>query len=354
MGAAVSEYLGQLEDAVGATVIHSATSYSWMGELSPRLSPKVRSALTPGTARAYLRFALQTQLYHSFYRLGRTAPNSREKLRRSLDGRTPFVESLSTANLGRGFVEDGWVVQEIRDTTAIVEKHGLALWVPVDECLVPPGTRIVAGGSVGLLHPKELPALSPGFFSVFGDLPFPASNSVRVVRLYWNLTREGAPPFVQMVSERLNRARLPFRFKLLSDPDRYERCDAAVIYLPADGYRDAAPIIEQIYGHIAPLLDSATPAFTKRLALGLGLAEDPRGGQSFGMHRCGLVADGLILAHSESAPSLEDRVELAIGRFAEAGIDIDSPFLNPGSTDSYDSLGGKVRGLEGEDRRVQN
>jgi hypothetical protein len=66
------------------------------------------------------------------------------------------------------------------------------------------------------------------------------------------------------------------------------------------------------------------------------------------MHRCGLVADGLIVAHSEAASSLEGRVEQVISRFAEAGINIDSPFLNPGSTDSYDALGGDVPGLEGE------
>jgi hypothetical protein len=200
---------------------------------------------------------------------------------------------------------------------------------------------------VGLPHPKELPALSPGFYSAFGDRPFPASKTTPVVRLYWNLTRDGAALFVQIVSERLNHAHLPFRFKTLSDPDRYERCDAAVIYIPADGYQGAAPIIEQIYAHLAPVLRSATPVFAKPLAPGLGLAEDPPGGHSFGMHRCGLVADGLIAAHSEAASSLEERVELVIRRFAEAGISIGAPFLNPGSTDSYDVLGGEVRGLEG-------
>ncbi|MEN8115310.1 MAG: T3SS effector HopA1 family protein, partial [Actinomycetota bacterium] len=217
----------------------------------------------------------------------------------------------------------------------VVEKHGLELWVPADECVVSAGTRTAAGESVGLPHPKELPAYSPGFYSAFGDRPFPTSNTVPVVRLYWNLTSEGAVPLVQIVSERLNRARLPFRFKVLRDPDAYERCDAAVIYTPADDYRDAVPIIEQIHAHIAPSLRPATPVFTKPLAPGLGLAEDPPGGHSFGMHRCGLVADGLITAHSEAASSVAERVERVIGRFAEAGIDIDAPFLNPGSTDAY-------------------
>jgi hypothetical protein len=332
----MSEYLRQLEDAARATVVHSATSYSWMGERSPRLPPKVQRALSLATARAYLRFALQTRLYHSFYRLGRLAPIDGEKPKRSLDGRTPFVDALSAANHGQGFIDDGWTVRQIRDTTAIVEKHGLELWVPADECVVSAGSRIAVGESVGLRHPKELPAYSPGFYSAFGDRPFPAFNAVPVVRLYWNLTSEGAVPFVQIVSERLNRARLPFRFKVLRDPDSYGRCDAAVIYTPADAYRDSVPIVGQIHAHIAPSLRPATPVFTKPLAPGLGLAEDPPGGHSFGMHRCGLVADGLISAHFEAASSVGERVERVVGRFEEAGISIDTPYLNSGSTDTYD------------------
>lgn len=345
------EYRQQLEDAVGATVIHSVTSYSWIGERSSRLPPNVRRALTPATARAYLRFALQTRLYHSFYRHGRVAPNDGEKPKRPLDGRTPFVDSLSAANRGRGFVEGGWVVREIHDTTAIVERHGLSLWVPVDDCVVPAGARITAGEPVGLPHSRELPAYSPGFYSAFSDRSFPASNTTRVVRLYWNLRQEGAVPFVEAVSERLNHARLPFRFKVLSDPDNYERCDAAVIYLPVETYQEATPIIERIHTHVASLLRTITPAFTKPLAPGLGLAENPPGGHSFGMHRCGLVADGLITAFSEAASSLPERAELAIKRFAEAGVDIESPFLNPGSADSYDTFGSETQELDG--RRVR-
>lgn len=272
----MSEHIRQLADAVGATVIHSATSYSWMGEPSPRLPLNVRRALTPTTARAYLHFALQARLYRSFYCRGRPEPHDGEAPKRSLDGRTPFIDSLSAANRGSGFAEDGWVIRQIHDTTAIVERHGLRIRVRIDECLIPANTRITAGTSVNLPHPKELTAYSPGFYSAFADRPFRTSSTTPVIRLYWNLTREGAAPFVQAVSERLNHKRLPFRFKVLSDPDSYDRCDAAVIYIPMDDYTQAAPIIKQIHAHIAPFLNSATPAFTKPLASGVGLAEDPQ------------------------------------------------------------------------------
>jgi hypothetical protein len=53
------------------------------------------------------------------------------------------------------------------------------------------------------------------------------------------------------------------------------------------------------------------------------------------MHRCGLVADGLIAAHFEAASSVGERVDRVVSRFAEAGISIDTPYLNSGSTDAY-------------------
>jgi hypothetical protein len=42
-----------------------------------------------------------------------------------------------------------------------------------------------------------------------------------------------------------------------------------------------------------------TPVFTKFLAPGLGLAEDPGQGDSFGQHRCRLLADAMILAYEQ-------------------------------------------------------
>lgn len=38
---------------------------------------------------------------------------------------------------------------------------------------------------------------------------------------------------------------------------------------------------------------------------------------------------------------------------ASSGSSVDSPFLSPSSTDSYEAFGGEDRGLEGESRRVR-
>src|SRR5438067_1073760 len=44
---------------------------------------------------------------------------------------------------------------------------------------------------------------------------------------------------------------------------------------------------------------------------------------------------GIIRAYEQRKKSLEERVQVVEERFAEDGVDLDRPFLNPGSIDSY-------------------
>ena len=65
--------------AVEATVIRSATSYSWFGRRSDELPRSVQRSFTPETARSYLHYALQSRLYTDFYCAGAAQPWSREQ-----------------------------------------------------------------------------------------------------------------------------------------------------------------------------------------------------------------------------------------------------------------------------------
>src|SRR5262249_33566341 len=82
-------------------------------------------------------------------------------------------------------------------------------------------------------------------------------------------------------------------------------------------------------------LKQGTPTFTKPLAEGVGLAEDPGQGDSFGLHRCQLLADGMIRAYEQGKKSVYERLKVVEDRFAEDGISLEKPFLNPGSSDDY-------------------
>ena len=80
--------------------------------------------------------------------------------------------------------------------------------------------------------------------------------------------------------------------------------------------------------HLGP----ATPLFARRLRAGVGQAEDPAGGESFGQHRCRIVAEGLWNAYVEQASTREARLACVVAQFERHGLSLRRPHLNAGST----------------------
>jgi HopA1 effector protein family len=327
----MSRYRMLVAEALRAVRISSPTRFCWHGASGPILPPDVESAMEPETARRYLVHTLQTHLYASFYCPGSARPYRPEGDLQPQLGFTPFVQSLSSANTGAGYREPGWlVVRRDDDGQVVVSRDGLTLWARPEEVAGP----AEPGAAVSVLLPKELLRLSPGFYLALGDAALD-SEATTIVRFYWNLRREGATALVAMLTTALNEEALGFRLKVINDPGGYLRCDAAVLYTSRSDYDRASDIVAATYPAIACHLKPAIPALTKPLAEGLGLAEDPRSaGDSFGMHRCQLLADALVRAH-ERAGSAEARLEDVEARFNEEGISLDRPYLNPGSADDY-------------------
>ncbi len=328
----MSRYRLLVAEALRAVRISSPTRFCWHGASGPVLRPDVESAMEPETARRYLIHALQTHLYASFYCPGSARPHRPEGDLPPQLGFTPFVQALSSANAGAGSREAGWlVVGREEDGRVVVSRDGLTLWARPEEVAGP----AEPGATVSVLLPKELLRLSPGFYMALGDAAL-GSDSAAIVRFYWNVRSEGATALVAMLTTALNQEALGFRLKVLNDPGGYSRCDAAVLYTCRSDYDRAADIVAATYPAIACHLKPAIPALTKPLAEGLGLAEEPRpAGDSFGMHRCQLLADALVRAHERGAGSAQARVEDVEARFSEEGISLDRPYLNPGSADKY-------------------
>jgi HopA1 effector protein family len=331
----MSDYHEQLEAAIRATVFHSSTTYSWFGKRSPKLPSSVRRALTPQTARNYLLFSLQSRLYEDFYCQGFATPDDKEgpKLRMSA-GMTPFVAALSAANAGGGYWQGGWEVFGVEDGAVVVQK-GLRLWVRPEDCHAPEGEPVEAGARVSLRFPKEFFGRSPGFYVAAGNEPLDEDGSQPLVRFYWNLTVDSAVRFLREATSTLNRAGLPFSLKVLNDPAGFTRCDAAVVYVHKRDYEAAAQRLASIYPDISVGLKQGCPAFAKAIAPGLGLAENPGPSESFGMHRCWLVAEGMVRAHEEGDKSVDKWLQTVAARFAEEGLSLEKPYLNPGSSNDY-------------------
>ena len=94
--------------------------------------------------------------------------------------------------------------------------------------------RSPSRAAVSVRLPKELPALSPGFYTVVSDAPTDPRRRRASCASYWNVTPPGAPALVGALTSRLNAAGVPFRLKVADHPFRLERCDAAVLYLRSE------------------------------------------------------------------------------------------------------------------------
>ena len=331
----MSDYRRQVEEAIRAISVHSPTAYSWFGKLSIRLPAKLRRTLTPQDARNYLLYDLTSRLYSDFYVRGVATPSKREAGHILQTGLTPFVAELSAANAGNGYWENGWQVRAVENGTIGVFRNDLMVWVRPGESLLEQADLIAPDMPVHLRFPKEFLDMSPGFYMVLSDKPLNMDDVQMLVRVYWNLTAEGAVPFVRMVTKLLNVTGLPFKLKVLRDPALFTRCDAAVVYILKRDYHDAAEILRRIYTEVGTHLKPGVPIFTKPLAWGVGVAEDPGSGESFGQNRCRLVADAVIRTYEQSKKSMDERLQVLTDRFAEENISLAEPFLNPGSRDEY-------------------
>jgi class II lanthipeptide synthase len=323
----VTRYRHQVAAALAAVAVRGPTRYAWLGRMSRRLPASLDAELGEAERRSYLVRCLREELYCSFYCHGGPVPA------RWGEPEPPFadpwlVDALSRANTGRGSRDRGWTVQRVDDGTAVVARAGLRTRVPVGDCR-PASGGVAPGADVSVPLPKELREASPGFYTVIGDATDPAPSE-RAVRVYWHVTSAGAPALVGALASRLNGEGAPFRLKVADHPYRLRRCDAAVLYLRGDVYGRVRTALGETAAALRNRLRPEVPALTLEFAPGVGLAEDPGDGESFGVKRCALLADAIVLAHEQGITEPGERLAAAAERFALAGVDLDVPYLEPG------------------------
>jgi lantibiotic biosynthesis protein len=319
-----------------AVEIESPSRYWLLGSSRevPDIGPTQTSPLTTPSRLASM---LALDLYERLY-IRRSLPPLPGA--DALDQRD-LVAGLSAANAGFGHWEAGWTVRGLEpDGRVVVMKDALAFWAARSDVHVRDGT-VRPGARCQVRVGKELRGLLPGFYVAIGGEAEPTDDGGEVVeplgRYYWHLRPEAAVPFMATASSLLNDARLTFRVKLLNHPNAYHRADAGVLFFRRRDIVLIDAIVARVYLAIACGLRPEVPMFTERFKDGLGYAEDPPNSQSFGEHRCELVAAALWSSFIHGDTRREDRAAALAAAFVEEGLDPLRPHLGRGCESECDA-----------------
>jgi len=328
----------ELLEILRAITVQSAESFSFAGKDFGPLDPS-RSLWQVAPAKNPLVAQLAQQLYsHAYCRKfnGRLADDAYDPNTVMADD---ILAELSSANSGRERWDVGWQVQRLMPSAQIIAyKGGLArlLWPGEFVSHEGPGVPVREGSRISVFAPRESTTMQPGFYFIFSETVSDQQDDYSLLRFYWHISDATAPKLVQLISHEFNRFQIPFRLKSLAARAFYRRSDAAVLYVNKRFYRLSTELLSDIHDQIREGLGPDTPLFTKRLAPGLGLAEEPGNGESFGQNRCRILAESIWSSHEKNLHSEPERLEEARKHFASKGLALDAPYLNPGSTDKYE------------------
>ncbi|HEX4962668.1 MAG TPA: T3SS effector HopA1 family protein [Thermoanaerobaculia bacterium] len=249
-----------------------------------------------------------------------------------------LVKKLSAANQGRDGWLPGWRIEEVgREGDLVVSRGPVQRAVRAGDYAMTLSEELppTPGCAVTLRHRRESLTFQAGVYYAFGDADPQPGEEGKALRIYLHAAQESAVPVFAVLTAALNSQGVPFTLKSMLRPDEGDRCDATLLYLPAGRFPVFASLMERFSQSLRSYLAPGAPLFTKPLAVGMGLAESPETGESFGMHRCRLLAEGIVAAWNEGRQDAAARWRSVGRRFAADGLSLARPYLNAGSRDVY-------------------
>ncbi|MCC7173209.1 MAG: hypothetical protein IT459_22360, partial [Planctomycetes bacterium] len=165
----------------------------------------------------------------------------------------------------------------------LVRRDGWTRWVAAGGYLARSGSRprVSPGDEVHVYRPRDSVDAANGFYFSFGETVQGDHDASDVIRDYIATTAAGAVRATDSLSTRLNRLRVPFSMKSLDRPEAYWRADATVLYVPWWNLRLVLHEVEAFRIAAPDDVRDVTPLFTRRVAPGVAVAEDPADGSSF-------------------------------------------------------------------------
>ena len=250
-----------------------------------------------------------------------------------------FYNRIHNSNNGQGYFEPGWsILKEEEDGSLVVKKGGLKLHIERDRHLQANEQNAVIGDMVAIKMPKN--CVQNGFYVSVGNVRANLRQEASVlVRIYFNLTPDGALAVMSSLTQQLNEQNIPFDFKVLYNPQDYKRHDSGVLYFDKSNYELVHQILQQVYQEHQSHFKAEVPLFTLQLAPGLALAEEPdqkfAERESFGMNRCQIIANGLLEAWYQGKNLPDEKMQAIFEQLSLSGINSNRTYLNADSEDIY-------------------
>jgi hypothetical protein len=265
--------------------------------------------------------ALAQLLYAHWYTNGSTLPSDGGAVRPAWN----LPDAYRAADAATGRWEDGWTVEKVSNRGRVLlarddDRRLLDRIDVVDRAhpfLPPrPGTTVAARARRDVTTPDGSWWMTSGP----GWDPDGVGGPERCVRVYWNAAPRTVFGLIRAVTATF--AGLPFGFKAMARPEGFARSDTAVLYLDGDDLGAVAPLVGQVHAVVGASLRSTTPRLALALAPGMAVVEDPGTGESFGEHRCRLVAAAIHEARRTGATT---DVAAVARHLAAAGVDPGAP-----------------------------
>ena len=297
-------------------------------------------------SRTQLLDTLTGRIYKGFYirpELGReNQPYSSEWATRTSDSIqtdiADLVAQLKIANGTHPSWDPGWEIYHFgNDGRAYVKRadQSRIAWAGtymLDNWM---GASAKVGDIVKLKVFPYTEAPLDSFFHTFGATLSDQFDEYKLLRFYFNIESSTVVALLRFLSQQLNHYYVPYHFKALADPATYGRADAAVLYVASCHYQIVAYLLTRLPDILGDGLRSGVPMFTREFARGIGAAQDPGKGASFGMHRCGLVALAFLKANANGIYNCDGKMALIEQCFSDVGIDLNTPYLNSGEFDLF-------------------
>lgn len=310
-----------LAQILGAVQIHPDGSFTF-----PPGAPAVRG-------KSFVA-ALTDAIYSSAFARG-FEDNFKDNEQQPQDPTTEseLVRRLSAANQSRDRWLDGWRIEHVKEDGSIVATQDRR------QRIAQPGQYSAtfardlsprAGMAVTILFPRQSLTLQSHVYYAFGEaLPRADSDESRPARIYIQAPVDALPELYERLTGELNRLALPFTMKTMLKPVERGRRDATVLYVEREHCSRVEEIIDRLPESLRDHLGPGVPLFTRRLGPGIGMAESPGDGESFGMQRSRLIAEGIADAWSAGRQDVEGRLRAVQRRFHAAGVDWNQPHLAP-------------------------